>query len=193
MALRIIKEKQPINQDVKVPFWANIVGSGLFTGYVPIASGTAGSFLALIIYLLPHMSEFIYLSFLILFFFPVGLYASERMRLRYGEDPYEVTIDEIVGQWFTYLIGSIVFEIFFKFKSFDPDFQLATKITFGFVGFLLFRFFDILKIEPAKFFDNKDSGFGIMMDDIISAFYAGILSSVITHFVWYKFLAKFLI
>jgi phosphatidylglycerophosphatase A len=114
------------------------------------------------------------------------------MRLRFGEDPYEVTIDEVVGQWFTYLIGSIVFEIFFKFKSFDPDFQLATKITFGVVGFLLFRFFDIIKVEPAKYFDQKDSGFGIMMDDIISAVYAGVLSSVLTHFVWYKFLAKLL-
>jgi phosphatidylglycerophosphatase A len=69
---------------------------------------------------------------------------------------------------------------------------MATKVTFGIVGLLLFRFFDIIKLEPAKYFDNKDSGFGIMMDDIISAFYAGILSSVVTHFIWFKFLAKYL-
>jgi len=192
MALRIIKERHPVNEDFKVPFWANVIGSGLFTGYAPVASGTAGSFLAFLIYLLPHVSELFYLTLLIVVFFLVGLYVSEKMRLRFGEDPYEVTIDEVVGQWFTYLIGSVVFEIFFKFKSFDPDFQLATKITFGLVGFLLFRFFDIIKIEPAKYFDSKDSGFGIMIDDIISAFYAGVLSSVLTHFVWFKFLAKFL-
>jgi phosphatidylglycerophosphatase A len=192
MALRIIKERHPVNENVKVPLWANIIGSGLFTGYAPIASGTVGSFLALIIYLLPHVSELFFLSLLIAVFFPLGLHVSEIMRQRFGEDPYEVTIDEVVGQWLTYLIGSIVFEIFFKFKSFDPDFQMATKVTFGIVGLLLFRFFDIIKLEPAKYFDNKDSGFGIMMDDIISAFYAGILSSVVTHFIWFKFLAKYL-
>lgn len=192
MALRIIKEKNPVNEGVKVPFWANVIGSGLYTGYVPVASGTAGSFLAFLIYLLPRVSEFFVLSLLIVIFFFVGIYVSELMRLRFGEDPYEVTIDEVVGQWFTYLIGSVVFELFFTFKTFDPDFQMATKITFGIVGFLMFRFFDIIKIEPAKYFDDKDSGFGIMMDDIISAFYAGILSSVLTHFVWYKFLIKFL-
>lgn len=173
-----------------MPFWANLIGSGLFTGYTPIASGTAGSFLAFLIYLIPGVSGWFWQLGLIGFFFLVGLYVSEKMRLRFGEDPPEVTIDEIVGQWFTYLVGSVVFEIFFKYKSFDPDWQFISKIAFAFIGFLTFRLFDIVKIEPAKYFDDKESGFGIMMDDIISGLYAGILSTVITHFVWYKFLTR---
>jgi phosphatidylglycerophosphatase A len=190
--LRFIKEKNPVNEEYKVPFWATLVGSGIYTGFSPVASGTAGSFLAMLIYLIPSVSGWLSLIALIVVFFILGLYVSEKMRLRYGEDPPEVTIDEIVGQWFTYLIGSIVFEIFFKYKSFDPDWQFTAKLAFAFMGFLTFRIFDIVKIEPAKYFDDKESGLGIMMDDIISGLYAGIVSTVITHFVWYKFLIRIL-
>jgi len=192
MAFRLIKEKGPENEDVKVSFWIKILGSGFGTGYFPIASGTFGSFLALLIYLIPLFSSWIYLTSSIIFFFLVGLYVSEKMRRRYGEDPYIVTIDEIVGQWLTYLVGSVVFEIFFKYKPFDLDFQFATKAAFGVVGFFVFRFFDIIKLEPAKYFDNKDSGLGIMMDDVISGVYAGIVAAVITHLVWFRFLGKLL-
>jgi len=188
--LRFKKEKNPVNEEHKVPLWATIIGSGLFTGFSPVASGTAGSFLAFLIYLIPGVSGWYSMLGLIIVFFPVGLYVSEKMRLRYGDDPAEVTIDEMVGQWFTYLVGSVVFEIFFKYKSFDPDWQFITKIAFAFIGFLVFRVFDIMKIEPAKYFDDKESGLGIMMDDVISGLYAGILSTVITHFVWYKFLTR---
>jgi phosphatidylglycerophosphatase A len=188
--LRFIKEKNQVNEEFKVPFWANLIGSGLFTGYSPIASGTAGSFLAFLIYLIPGVSSWLNLLGLIIVFFSIGVYVSEKMRKRFGEDPAEVTIDEIVGQWFTYLVGSVVFEIFFQYKSFDPDWQFITKIAFAFIGFLVFRIFDIVKIEPAKYFDDQDSGWGIMLDDVISGLYAGILSTVLTHFVWYKFLIR---
>jgi phosphatidylglycerophosphatase A len=192
MAFRLIKEKNPVNEEHKVAFWVNFIGSGIYTGYSPVASGTAGSLLAMLIYLIPNVSGWFWLIALVICFFVLGIYVSEKMRLRFGEDPPEVTIDEIVGQWFTYLIGSVVFEIFFKYKSFDPDWQFAAKLAFAVIGFLTFRVFDIVKIEPAKYFDYKESGIGIMMDDIISGLYAGIVSTVITHFVWYKFLVRIL-
>jgi len=192
MAFRLFKERVPENEDVNVSFWIKAIGSGLGTGYFPVASGTVGSFLAFIIYLIPQFSGWLFLSSAIVFFFLAGLYVSEKMRMRYGEDPYVVTIDEVVGQWVTYLIGSVVFELFFKYKPFDLDFQFAAKAAFGAVGFFVFRFFDIIKLEPAKYFDNKDSGFGIMMDDIISGIYAGVVSAVFTHLVWFKLLQNLL-
>jgi phosphatidylglycerophosphatase A len=191
MAIRLNKEKNPVNYNVKVPFLVTFIGSGMGTGFSPIASGTVGSLLAFGIYLLPRFSEWYYLLAAIIVFFFVGLYCSEKMRGRYGEDPAEVTIDEIVGLWFTYLVGSVVFELFFSFKSFDPEFKFATKFVFAAIGFLVFRFFDIIKLEPAKYFDRKDSGMGIMLDDLISGLYAGIFTSVITHFMWYKVLAHY--
>lgn len=192
MAFRLIKEKQPVNEEVKVPFPITVLGSGFFIGFIPIASGTFGSLLALGIYLLPHVSEFYYLTLILLFVFIIGVYCSDRMRQRYGEDPSQVIIDEIAGQLFTFLIGSVVFELFFPFKSFDPDTAFDTKLVFGIIGFFAFRFFDIVKLEPAKYFDNKDSGWGIMMDDIAAGLYAGIASAVLTHLAWYQFLRKYL-
>lgn len=191
MAIRLFKKRNPVNENAKVPLLANLLGSGLFTGFFPVASGTIGSLLAMAIYLIPHFSEWYYLVPTIILAFLIGLYCSEKMRARYGEDPPEVVIDEIVGLWFTYLIGSVVFELFFTFKSFDPEFKFTTKLVFAIIGFLVFRFFDIIKLEPAKYFDRKDSGLGIMMDDVVSGLYAGVFTSVITHFMWYKVLSHY--
>jgi phosphatidylglycerophosphatase A len=105
---------------------------------------------------------------------------------RYGDDPAEVVIDEIVGMWFTFLIGFIMLE-FFKAKTIDPTYSFAAKLTFGIVSFLLFRFFDIIKLQPSKYFDEMKNGYGIMLDDIAAGLYAGIVSSVVTHFVWFRF------
>jgi phosphatidylglycerophosphatase A len=192
MEFKLIKEKGPVNENVKVPFIINLIGSGFFVGHAPIASGTIGSLVGLAIYLIPHFSEFIYITLSVLIFFFVGIYCSDKMIARYGEDAPQIVIDEIVGLWFTYLVGSIVFELFFSFKSFDPEFQFTAKLSFALIGFIMFRFFDIFKIEPAKYFDEKNSGFGVMMDDIASGLYAGISSAVFTHLAWYQFLRKLL-
>lgn len=192
MAFRLIKEKNPVNEEVKVPLPVTLIGSGFGVGFIPIASGTFGSLLGLGLYLVPKMSEFYYLTLLLILVFLVGIFCAEKMRQRYGEDPPQVIIDEIAGQLFTYLTGSVVFEFFFSFKSFDPAFAFDTKLIFGIIGFFAFRFFDIVKLEPAKYFDNRDTGFGIMMDDIAAGLYAGIFSAVLTHFAWYQFLRVYL-
>ena len=44
------------------------------------------------------------------------------------------------------------------------------------IVFVLFRFFDILKPYPIRYFDQKlESGFGIMVDDVLAAIYAVIV------------------
>ncbi|MCK4759091.1 MAG: phosphatidylglycerophosphatase A, partial [Candidatus Aminicenantes bacterium] len=42
-------------------------------------------------------------------------------------------------------------------------------------GFLLFRIFDIVKPYPIKKVETLPSGWGIMMDDIVAAIYAGVI------------------
>ena len=192
MAFRLIKEQNPVNEEVKVPFIITLLGSGFFIGFIPVASGTFGSLIGFGLYLAPKMSEFYYLSLVLLLIFIVGMFCAEKMKGRYGEDAPQIVIDEVAGQLFTYLIGSIVFELFFPFKSFDPATAFDTKLVFGIIGFFAFRFFDIVKLEPAKYFDNRDSGFGIMMDDIAAGLYAGIFSAVLTHLAWYQFLRVYL-
>ena len=43
-------------------------------------------------------------------------------------------------------------------------------------AFVAFRFFDIVKLPPADYFDTKmKNGFGVMLDDAIAALYAWIV------------------
>ena len=60
------------------------------------------------------------------------------------------------------------------------DIVLAAIPTLSFpwivIAFVLFRFFDILKPYPIRYFDQKlESGFGIMVDDVLAAVYAVIV------------------
>ena len=48
------------------------------------------------------------------------------------------------------------------------------------IAFVLFRFFDILKPYPIRYFDQKlESGFGIMVDDVLAAVYALIVIAIL--------------
>ena len=109
------------------------------------------------------------------------------MKNRYGDDPPEVVIDEIAGLWFTYIVAFIIFDFFFKAKSLDPTQFFVSKLIFGLVGLIIFRIFDILKLQPSKYFDELKTGYGIMLDDIFAGLYAGILTPVFTHFLWFRF------
>lgn len=135
--------------------------TGFLTGYFPFASGTVGSFLAILIYLLiPGFEEPYILIFVILLFSVVGIFTSEFAEKIYGFDPPEVVIDEIVGMWITLL--------------FVPKTFVITAI-----GFVLFRIFDIIKPFPAKQSQELKGGIGIMLDDIIAGFYSLILLHLI--------------
>ena len=53
-------------------------------------------------------------------------------------------------------------------------------ILFIVLGFILFRFFDILKPWPIRIIDQKvHGGFGIMVDDVVAAVFAAIVLQII--------------
>jgi phosphatidylglycerophosphatase A len=141
-----------------------LFASGLLTGYSPVASGTVASALALGLYfLIPLLSNSLVLAILCLVTFFVGLRVSAIMESAYGHDPAEVTIDEVVGMWVSLIL-------------------LPPEALIGAAAFLLFRFFDIIKPFPARAFDNKRGGLGIMMDDVIAGIYTNILLQVLVAF-----------
>ena len=82
---------------------------------------------------------------------------------KYGcEDPKQVVIDEIAGQWLVLLIV--------------PPGALEYAL-----GFVLFRIFDIFKPWPVSWADRTiKGGFGVMLDDILAALYAMIVLHSIT-------------
>lgn len=134
-----------------------VFASGLGTGYSPSASGTVGSAAALLLYwFIPGFSEPIPLLIASAVCLVIGIPASAMMEKHYGQDPSEVVIDEFVGMWL-----ALVF--------------LPKAYWIAVAAFFLFRFFDIIKIPPAKQFDNMKGGTGIMLDDVAAGIWANVL------------------
>lgn len=166
--MRLLKERFVVDPNHKIGFFNNIIGSGLYSGYFPFASGTVASLIACLVFFIPGMNIFL-LGLIIFIMFLVGIVASSDMMKKFGKDPHEVVIDEFVGMWVTGLF--IIF--YFDDVTFD------VKLIMTAVAFVTFRFFDIVKFQPAKYFDEIDTPIGIMMDDVISAIYAGIVTFII--------------
>jgi phosphatidylglycerophosphatase A len=161
--MRLIKRKEIINPDIKIDLFSVIFSSGFFTGFAPAASGTVGSAFALLFYLIPgFINPFVSIPAIIICFF-LGIFTSNNMIKRYGDDPSVVVIDEIIGMWITVSIAGFV------------HFGYPTII----IGFFMFRLFDIVKLYPASYFDRLKNGFGIMMDDVIAGIYGGIATIII--------------
>jgi len=163
-------------RDRQVPWHIRCIATGFFAGTIPWASGTFGTFVGLLICLLPGMHASAVLLPLIILMFFVGVYAAgavaqaEGGRLTRGAaaakavfqpgphahpDPSIVVIDEIVGIWIT-LLG------------------MPHSVTAFVFCFAAFRIFDVLKPEPARWVEQLPGGWGIMLDDVAAALYANI-------------------
>lgn len=93
----------------------------------------------------------------------VGIWASEvEGRRRDKHDPRPVVIDEVAGQWLTYLVA-------IPFLPLLVGVQLAI---FAAAGFLLFRFFDVVKPWPIRELEKFPGGIGIIADDLAAGYMA---------------------
>ncbi len=139
------------------------VATGCYSGRIPFASGTFGTIAAipfvLVFLIIPASFIGIYITGLIL----VSIYCSDQAEKILGKkDPGCIVIDEIAGYVVT--------------MSWVP-----VNIYTMAVGFFLFRFFDILKPGPVKYFENNFSGgAGVVLDDIM----AGILSAFVLKILY---------
>jgi phosphatidylglycerophosphatase A len=160
----------------KVPFVAKFLATGFYSGYVPFASGTAGSLVGILIYLIPGVERGDILSALIVLGFLAGVFASAKVAAAVGNrlttsakmtkdllqggnhetpDPSIVVIDEIVGMWISLLF-------------------LPKSMWVIVAAFVLFRIFDIVKPPPARQLERIPNGWGIMLDDVLAGVYANI-------------------
>jgi len=160
MSIDRIKTKQVA---LKTP--TGFLAFGFGSGLAPVAPGTFGTLAALPLYLLMaplHWS--IYLSLTVTAFF-LGIYLCERASHHLGvHDHGGIVWDEFVGLWITL-------------------FLVPNEWPWLLAGFLLFRFFDIVKPFPIKWLDKKvKGGFGIMIDDVIAGLFAWIILMVIVRF-----------
>jgi len=152
---------------LKLNIFEKILGSGFYSGYFPVASGTVGSLAALIIYFIPGFEQWFIIVPLTLIFAAYGIYVGTKFEIVYGKDPAECTIDEIVGMWISLI-------------------ALPKTILIVVAAFLLWRILDIIKPPPARNLERLEGGIGIMIDDVIS----GLYTLIIMHLVVYL-LGKF--
>jgi phosphatidylglycerophosphatase A len=143
-----------------ISIWRNpihLLAFGFGSGLAPKAPGTAGTAVAVMIYLLlPNMAWPIYLVFLTVAFV-LGIWLCGKTAHDLGvHDHGGIVWDEFVGYWITL-------------------FMVPSGWVWVVLGFVLFRLFDILKPWPIGWVDRQvEGGLGIMLDDVI----AGIMAAL---------------
>ena len=141
-----------------------LIAVGFGSGLAPKAPGTAGTLIAIPLFMLMQPMPLISYLLITTCLFIAGIwictYTAEKLGVH---DHPSIVIDEIVG----YLITMIA----------APEGWLVMVI-----GFVLFRLFDALKPWPISWFDrNINGGLGIMLDDVV----AGIAALVIIQGLLY--------
>ena len=135
-------------------------------GYSPLAPGTAGSAMTvLVLWLVPFS-----VGSLVVFFLAVtiaGVWAAHVAEPHLGgKDPGEIVIDEVAGMTLSVLVLPLTFPVLLA-------------------GFVLFRLFDVVKPFPAGRSQRLPGGVGVMTDDLVAGLYAlAVLLLVRRTFGW---------
>lgn len=82
------------------------------------------------------------------------------------EDPSEIVVDELIGQWIALLPVSV--------GAAHAGVSVTALWPGVLAAFVLFRLFDIWKPGLVGWADRKGGAFGIMLDDIIAGVFAAI-------------------
>lgn len=93
----------------------------------------------------------------------IGVYVGNQVEPDWGKDSSRVVIDEVAGMWISVLF-------------LPPTLPLLIG------GFILFRFFDIVKPLYIRRMEDFKGGWGVMLDDVLAGVYANIILQVIVFF-----------
>lgn len=145
----------------KLKRWATVfLATGGYAGFLPVAPGTFGSIVGVLIFWLFRDTSIVFQIILATFISGIGVIVSEEANRIFNEpDSGRIVIDEIAGMLIT-MIG------------------IPATGYWIFWGFLLFRILDVVKLPPANIFDSKlKNGWGVMLDDV----FAGLYGNIILH------------
>ena len=183
-AVITIESAEKTVENIRTDFTALAIATCGGVGYIPLFPASWGSLAACVIYFTALIGnenlmiwaqnqnynavllESFHASFILVFLiglFLVGMWSATRIvKLTGDKDPRIVVIDEVVGQFVTFLF---------------------VPAHFGWwiipVGFFAFRLFDIWKLFPANNLEFLPDGLGVMADDVMAGFYAAALVSII--------------
>ena len=132
---------------------ALVIATAGGAGYFPIAPGTAGSAVGVVIYLLTRGWSPAAQVGLLLVVSAVGIWASTHAARHFQrKDPGHVVIGEVAGQLLTLLLT-------------------GAGWAGALIGFLVFRLLEIIKPWPANRLEALPEGLGVMADDLMAAAY----------------------
>jgi len=154
--------------------WVQKMGATLFfIGYIPPMPGTLGSAAVIGTLWYTHLRVPAFFEapmvpffwFAILGLITISIVLSSNAEEIFGkEDPGCVIIDECAGQLITFFLIPITWRTLL-------------------LGFVLFRFFDIVKPFPVYKLEEVDGGVGITMDDVA----AGVLANIVMAGILFLF------
>ncbi len=158
----IISSEFDIKPDGVKPGWrflfshpAYLLAFGFGSGLARKAPGTFGTLVAFPMYwyLAPRLTDAVFLLVLI-WSFAIGVWVCDKTGKALGvPDHGGIVWDEI---------AAFMLVLFFT----PPGWQWSL------LAFVLFRFFDIVKPQPIRYFDsNWHGGLGVMFDDLLAAGY----------------------
>jgi phosphatidylglycerophosphatase A len=141
-------------------FLNRLIATLFFSGYAPIAPGTAGTAVVAVLYWLFFLVSpplgVVGWFVVLLVAFAVGVYTADKAAPEWGKDPGQVVVDEGVGFLFTVAL-------------------LPTDIWTVIVAFFVFRVLDIIKPPPARQLEALPGGWGIVVDDVVAGIYGNLL------------------
>ena len=131
---------------------------GFGSGLLPVAPGTWGSALVILLYALLPQLPLVWLIAGLVLLALLGVWICGVSARRLGvHDHGGIVYVEFVGMWLVLLV-----------TPWQPAWILA--------AFLLFRLFDVWKPWPIRELDHSvPGGLGIMLDDVVAAAYAAVL------------------
>jgi phosphatidylglycerophosphatase A len=138
------------------------VATGLFSGYVPLISGTFGTIPAwIIMYFWVGGHTVIHLASTVVLLF-ISVWSAGEAEKLFGQDAKKIVIDEWVGMFVSVLFVPV---------------SLVNYL----IAFVAFRFFDVVKLWPADKFEELHGGWGVTMDDVA----AGVHACITVHlYIW---------
>ena len=142
---------------------AHFLALGFGTGLAPVAPGTVGTLLGFPIYglLAPRLAPAELLA-TIAGMFALGIWACGTTGRAMGiPDHSAMNWDEVVA----FVLILVLTPPGWAWQTF---------------AFLAFRFFDVVKPPPIRYFDRTiKGGFGVMFDDIVAAFYTRLVMAIV--------------
>ena len=143
-----------------MPLVPRLLATSFGVGYLPVAPGTWGALLAIVLWLplyfwaSPAVTFWVTLSATVAYTI-AGTWASTVSERYWGKDPVIACADETVGQWVSLL----------PLNGLSPWWMILVSLA-------LFRLFDIFKPLGIRSVERLPGGYGMMADDILSGIYS---------------------